>query len=249
MRNLTATLCLTIAVLLGVTGCKTTTKLENPYVFHGTVFEGYPPCMPIGPGSRDRKITNSWHNCGGAVITFLEGGMQGWDSTAQVWIKGKPSATGKVRTVMRRNNQNLDKDCTYNLISGKIEGWHICNTANGTERKYYVNGKHSLSKENELQQATHFQKCEEIGFKPKTDKFADCVLRLMEMQSNKSPQTVIQNNSGDSSAVRALLEEQKKQRQLEGALELMKRSSEMLNPPKPRITCKYNALTKTTVCN
>ena len=45
------------------------------------------------------------------------------------------------------------------------------------------------------------------------------------------------------------LEEQKKQRQLEGALELMKRGSEMLNPPKPRITCKYNAFTKTTVCN
>ena len=72
----------------------------------------------------------------------------------------------------------------------------------------------------------------------------------MEMQSNnRPPRTVIQNNSGDSSAVRALLEEQKKQRQLEGALELMKRGSEMMNPPKPRIACKYNSFTKTTVCN
>jgi hypothetical protein len=92
-------------------------------------------------------------------------------------------------------------------------------------------------------------KCQEMGFTRKTDKFADCVLRLMEMQSNKRPQTVIQNNTGDSSAVRALLEEQKKQRQLEGSLELMKRGFEMMSPPKPKLTCKYNSLTKTTVCN
>ena len=91
--------------------------------------------------------------------------------------------------------------------------------------------------------------CIEIGFKPKTDKFSNCVLRLMEMQSNNRPQTVIQNNTGDSSAVRALLEEQKKQRQLEGALELMKRGSEMMSGPKPKLTCKYNTFTKTTVCH
>jgi hypothetical protein len=92
--------------------------------------------------------------------------------------------------------------------------------------------------------------CIQIGFKPKTDKFSNCVLRLMEMQSNNRPsRTVIQNNTGDASAVHALLEEQRSQRQLEGALELMKRGSEMMNPPKPALTCKYNAFTRTTVCN
>ena len=34
-----------------------------------------------------------------------------------------------------------------------------------------------------------------------------------------------------------------------GSLELMRRGLEMMNPPKPALTCKYNAFTKTTVCN
>jgi hypothetical protein len=91
--------------------------------------------------------------------------------------------------------------------------------------------------------------CIQIGFTPKTDKFSDCVLRLMEMQSKNTSQTIIQNNTSDSSGILSLLEEQKKQRELEAAIELMKLGSEIMNPPKSSITCKYNELTKTTVCN
>ena len=91
--------------------------------------------------------------------------------------------------------------------------------------------------------------CIQIGFTPKTDKFSDCVLRLMEMQSKDTSQTIIQNNTSDSSGILSLLEEQKKQRELEAAIELMKLGSEIMNPPKSSITCKYNELTKTTVCN
>jgi hypothetical protein len=92
--------------------------------------------------------------------------------------------------------------------------------------------------------------CEQLGFRDNTKEMSTCVFDLYKLEKSKSqPPTVIQNNSGDSSAVRALLEEQKKQRQLEGALELMKRGSEMMSPPKPKLTCKYNTFTKTTVCN
>lgn len=91
--------------------------------------------------------------------------------------------------------------------------------------------------------------CIQMGFVSDTDRFADCVLRVTEMQSNNSPKTVIHNNTGDSSVVRALLEEQEKQRQLEGSIELIRSGMEMLSPPKPKLTCKYNTLTKTTVCN
>jgi len=59
----------------------------------------------------------------------------------------------------------------------------------------------------------------------------------------------VSSENGDASAVRALLEGQRNQRELEGSLELMKRGLEMMNPPKPALTCKYNAFTKTTVCN
>jgi hypothetical protein len=77
---------------------------------------------------------------------------------------------------------------------------------------------------------------------------------LYKLEKSKSQtRTVIQNKvpsgNGDASAVRALLEEQKRQRELEGSLELMKRGLEMMNGPKPKLTCKYNTLTKTTVCN
>jgi len=71
---------------------------------------------------------------------------------------------------------------------------------------------------------------------------------MLELYKIDNQPSITTNNS-DSGAVRALLEEQKKQRQLEGSLELMKRGLEMMNPPKPKITCKYNAFTRTTVCN
>ena len=70
---------------------------------------------------------------------------------------------------------------------------------------------------------------------------------LYKLAKSKSPsRTVIQNNSADSSAIRSLLEEQKKQRQLERSLEPIKRGLEIMPPPKPRTTFRYSAISKTT---
>ena len=74
---------------------------------------------------------------------------------------------------------------------------------------------------------TYEKKCRLIGFKPNTDKFADCILRLMEMASGSKKRNVIQNNNSNNSAIRSLLEEEKRQRQLEGSIELMRRGLEM----------------------
>jgi hypothetical protein len=49
--------------------------------------------------------------------------------------------------------------------------------------------------------------------------------------------------------VREQLEEQRNQRQLEGALEMMRRGFEMMRPPKLKLSCTYNSLMKITVCN
>jgi hypothetical protein len=107
----------------------------------------------------------------------------------------------------------------------------------------------STQRKLELQQASYGQKCQEIGFTPKTENFGNCILRLMEMQSNNRPQTVIQKNTSDDSAVRALLEEQQRQRELEGSLEMMRRGFEMMSPPKPKLSCTYDPYTYKTVCN
>jgi len=102
----------------------------------------------------------------------------------------------------------------------------------------------------DLQMKRLKETCSEVGFKDGSKEFSTCMFELYKLNKSKSQtQTVIQNNTGDNSAVRALLEEQRKQRQLEGSLELMKRGFEMMNPPKPKLTCKYNTFTKTTVCN
>ena len=89
-----------------------------------------------------------------------------------------------------------------------------------------------------------------IGFDEGSKEMSTCIFDLYKQsQSTSQSQTINQQNLDDNSGIRALLEEQKKQRQLEAALELMKQGSEMMNPPKPKLTCKYNPLTYKTVCN
>ena len=74
------------------------------------------------------------------------------------------------------------------------------------------------------------------------------MLELYNIQNQRGTGSISLEN-GDASTVRALLEYQRNQRKLEGALELMKRGLETMNLPKPALTCKDNAFTKTMVCN
>jgi len=153
----------------------------------------------------------------------------------------------------------MDKTKTqwvYNKNS-KREGWGTVrdNNDNIIRQWFFVNGVESPEKGEEDLLASYQEKCETIGFTPKTDKFAECTLRLIEMQSEKSNK----NKTEDQSSVLAVLEELKEQREQEdkrgnlaGAFELMKKSSEMLNPPStiisPSVKCTYEPLTKTTRC-
>ena len=99
--------------------------------------------------------------------------------------------------------------------------------------------------------APYKSRCSAFGFKDGSKEMSKCMFDLYKLEKAKSQTpTIIQNNSGDSSAVRALLEEQKKQRQLEGSLELMKRGFEMMKPParRPTTRCQFNRITNSMVC-
>jgi TPR repeat protein len=114
--------------------------------------------------------------------------------------------------------------------------------------------------------------CTAFGFKDGSSELSKCLFDLYKIEQEKeqkraaaAEQTIqyksaIDSRNANAAArasqietqnmlVREQLQEQKKQRQLEGSLELMRRGLEMMSPPKPKLTCKYNSFTKTTVCN
>ena len=229
MRNLTATICLMIAVLLGVTGCAKKTPQELDAESKAAVNSG----VRVSMGEHRKELFAAIRNNTPYISLMcpFPFGFLGYFPEKFDWFFEK------------YGNRPLVEGSKVN-INGTLCSVNSWNKVLNPSEQRKMDSNQALAKINQSKTT-----CIQIGFVPKTNKFADCVLRLMEMQSNKRPQTVIQNNTGDSSAVRALLEEQKKQRQLEGSLELMKRGFEMMSPPKPKLTCKYNSLTKTTVCN
>jgi TPR repeat protein len=118
--------------------------------------------------------------------------------------------------------------------------------------------------------------CTAFGFKEGSSELSKCLFDLYKIEQQKEQKRAAaaeqtrQNKSAIDSRraaaaeqarqyksaideqnrlVREQLEEQRNQRQLEGSLELMRRGFEMMSPPKPKLTCKYNTFTKTTVCN
>ena len=100
----------------------------------------------------------------------------------------------------------------------------------------------------EASKASYSQKCQEMGFTPKTKNFGNCILRLMEMQSNN--RALLEEQRRQRELDSALLEEQQRQRKLNRSLEIMRWGYRMMNPPepKPKLSCTHNPLTYKTVC-
>jgi uncharacterized protein len=72
--------------------------------------------------------------------------------------------------------------------------------------------------------------CSGFGFKDGSKEMSKCMFDLYKLEKSQSQtRAVIQNNTGAASA---RLEEQRRQRQLEGSLELMRRGVEMMSPSK-----------------
>jgi len=72
------------------------------------------------------------------------------------------------------------------------------------------------------------EQCEVIGFKPETEKFADCVLRLVELDVKQQTQNQIataQNNGND-----ALAKQLKRQNNLQSSQALIDLGQQLMNP-------------------
>ena len=89
------------------------------------------------------------------------------------------------------------------------------------------------------------EQCEAIGYKPETEKFADCVLRLVELDVKKQKSNVVLNNSNVSNnAIAKQLEIQnnqlKRQRYDEGTKFLFDLSRQLSQPKSSSYsTCSY----------
>ena len=71
------------------------------------------------------------------------------------------------------------------------------------------------------------KKCIAFGYELQSNQHKSCMVELYKIDNQPS----ITTNDSDTAAIRALLEEQKRQRQLEGSLELMKQGLEMMKQP------------------
>ena len=72
------------------------------------------------------------------------------------------------------------------------------------------------------------EQCEAIGFKPETEKFADCVLRLVELdvkQQSQNQIAVAQNNGND-----ALVKQLKRQNEIQSSQALINLGQQLMNP-------------------
>jgi len=72
------------------------------------------------------------------------------------------------------------------------------------------------------------EQCEAIGFNPETEKFADCVLRLVELDIKKQQQTqvtVAQNNGND-----ALVKQLQRQNDIQSSQALINLGQQLLQP-------------------
>ena len=78
------------------------------------------------------------------------------------------------------------------------------------------------------------EQCEAIGFEPQTEKFADCVLRLVELDVKSQQQAQIQ--LAISQGNQQVADELRAQRNQQGGQYLMDLGQKLLNPPTKKTT-------------
>ena len=85
------------------------------------------------------------------------------------------------------------------------------------------------------------EQCTAIGFKPATDKFADCVLRLVELDLQKqiSNPMIVAQDSGNQ----AIVDELKRSNNMQQSQFLMNLSNQLLNPSSPASSMSSSSCT------
>jgi hypothetical protein len=116
--------------------------------------------------------------------------------------------------------QKYFKDIIWKEEYEKYTKKIVKNKNSENEKKYQENIMFTIKDKRE--------QCEAIGFEPKTEKFADCVLRLVELdvKSQQDNQIV----SAESSGNEALVEELRKQRNLQSSRYLLDLGKQLRQP-------------------
>lgn len=91
--------------------------------------------------------------------------------------------------------------------------------------------------------------CQKFGFKINTPEISKCIFDIYKLELSKTKNKL--NSSGKAKSevtLNKILEEQKRQNDIENNLKLLQRSLDLLNPANPKLTCKYNSVFKNTTC-
>ena len=128
--------------------------------------------------------------------------------------------------------KNVSKPTTSNFWKNSFgDGTFVAEVNSWSEAQKLVGKKQNLvSNNNSIDFDIKVKKdqCEAIGFKPETEKFADCVLRLVELDVKQQTQnqiTVAQNNGND-----ALVKQLQRQNNLQSSQALIDFGQQLMNP-------------------
>jgi hypothetical protein len=136
----------------------------------------------------------------------------------------------------------FNKSTTWSLKKEFINGSNVPGIVAGGNTYVYnfqefvakANIEQKQKKEEAQQEAIMFtikdkrEQCEAIGFKPETEKFADCVLRLVELDVKQQTQNQIVSaqNSGND----ALAKQLERQNNLQSSQALINLGQQLMNP-------------------
>jgi hypothetical protein len=141
------------------------------------------------------------------------------------------SGAGASKTSQQRANETAMVVCGYSDCIISKEGDTVTSMA-----QEIINSKKKIVKKivPEKQEEIMFtikdkrEQCEAIGFKPETEKFADCVLRLVELDVKQQTQNQIVSaqNSGNDALVKQL----ERQNNLQSSQALINLGQQLMNP-------------------
>jgi len=218
-----------ILLSLFLTSCMGETKQDLTYApLATTTYSGGIEKPRCAEGGTFTEMPPTWRDCSYS-ISYKGSPVSFW---TYGFLNSEGKGHGKRLTGWEKHGE-LFKRCTVFVEDGKLQGWEICEgiAEAGEEppvisKKFYVNGILSPNK------VAYRAECEEIGFTPKTEKFGECILRLMELEVTSTRNRVISNDSsGTTDAVRSLKDEIKRQNDITNATELLDRSLKMMELP------------------
>jgi hypothetical protein len=136
--------------------------------------------LPACEGNDSAK----WHNCTSQHMFWSKDGMKMYVSYRYQWRNGRQEGKYSEFYPDKFECEGFLKN--FNGISKK-DGKFSCRKDDGkTYHEFYVDGQLSKDKAFELSLDGYQKKCEVLGFTRGTDAFAECSLRLMELEERNA---------------------------------------------------------------